>query len=549
VTVVPATRAGSLPGTVAPTARAGSLVGTVALTRLALRRDRVRLAIWIVVLVALTLFSAQSVIGLYPDGEGLAEYKALAGSNQAVVAMGGPTHGIETIGGRIAFETWYVGIAAALMALFAVVRHTRGDEEAGRAEVVRATVVGRHAPSVAALAVGSLASLAVGAGSTASLLLLDLDPTGSVVLGASFAALGIVFAAIGLLAAQVVEHARAASGLAVAVLGASFVIRAVGDVAENGASWASPIGWMMATQPYAGDRWGPILLSLVVAGAVAAGALALEGRRDVGAGLVAPRPGPATATAGLGRPVGLAWRIQRGATAGWAAGIALGAIAMGSIADSADDFVGDNEGLEDYFAQVAGADLTDLYLATIVTYMALLVGGYAVQAVLRLRTEETAGRAEAVLATGTSRLRWAGGHLTIAIGGAAALLGLSGLGAGVAHALTTGDAGQVPRLLAAGLVPLPAVLVVIGAATLLWGVAPRATGAVWGLVAGCAVLAMFGAVLDLPQWVLDLSPFTHVPQVPAAPVDWLPIGVMTALGLALVGAGLWGLGRRDVGTA
>lgn len=532
-----------------PPARAGSLVGTVALVRLALRRDRVRLAIWVVVLVALALFSAQSVIGLYPDGEGLAEYKQLAGSNQAVVAMGGPTHGIETTGGRIAFETWYVGIAAALMALFAAVRHTRGDEEAGRAEVVRATIVGRHAPSVAAFLVASLASLAVGLGSTASFIALDLDVIGSVVLGLSFAALGIVFAAIGLLAAQVVEHARAASGIGVAVLGAAFVVRAVGDVAGNGLSWASPIGWMMATQPFAGDHWAPIALSLVVSALLVGGALVLEGRRDVGAGLVAPRPGPSTAAPGLGRPVGLAWRIQRGAVAGWAAGVVLGGVAMGSIASSADEFVGDNEGLEQYFAQVAGADLTDLYLATIVSYMALLVGGFGVQAVLRLRIEESAGRAEAVLATATSRLRWAAGHLVVAIGGAVALLATAGLGAGIAHALTTGNAGQVPRLVVAGLVPLPAVLVLVGAATLLWGAAPRATVAVWGLVAGCAVLALFGAVLDLPQWVLDLSPFTHVPQVPAADVDWLPLGVMSLLGVALIGAGLLGLERRDVGAA
>lgn len=530
-------------------APAGSLVGTWALTRLALRRDRVRLVIWVVVLVAVTWFSAQSIIDLYPDGQGLAEYAQLAAGNQAVVAIGGPAHGLETTGGRIAFESWYVGISTALMALLAVVRHTRADEEAGRAEVVRSTVVGRHAPSVAALAVATIASTAVGVGSTLSLVAVDLDPAGSVVLGASFAALGIVFAAVGLLAAQVVEHARAASGIAVAVLGASFVLRALGDVTGNGLSWASPIGWMMATQPFAGDRWAPIALSLGVAAIVTAGALLLEDHRDVGAGLVAPRPGPATASDALGRPLGLAWRLQRASTAGWAAGVVLTGVAMGSIASSADDFVGDNEGIQDFLAQVAGADLSDLYLATIVAYVALVVGGFGVQAVLRLRTEESAARAELVLATSTSRVAWAGGHLAVAVGGAVALLAGAGLGAGVAHALTTGDAGQIPRLVAAGLVPLPAVLVLIGVATLTWGLAPRTTVVAWGLVSACAVVTMFGTVLDLPQWVLDLSPFTHVPPVPASDVEWLPLGAMTAIGAVLIGVGLVGLRHRDVGVS
>jgi ABC-2 type transport system permease protein len=526
-----------------------ALVGTGALVRLALRLDRVRLTIWVASLVGVTLFSAQSIIDLYPDGAGLVEYKAVAAGNQAIVVMAGPTHGIETMGGRIAFETWYVGIAAALMALLTVVRHTRADEESGRTEVLRSTVVGRHAASAAALLVAAAASLAVGLLSAASLIALDLDATGSLVLGASFAALGIVFAAIGLLTAQLVEHARAASGLALAALGASFIVRGIGDVTGNGMSWASPIGWMQATQPFAGDRWGPIVLSLVAAVALSGVALALEDHRDVAAGLVAPRPGPPTAAGWLGRPLGLAWRLQRGGVAGWVAGVVLTGIAMGSVAASADDFVGDNQAIEDFLTQAAGADLTDLYLATIITYIGLLAGGFAIQAVLRLRSEESAGRGELVLAAATPRTRWAGGHLVVSVVGSIALLAAAGLGTGVAHALTTGDAEQVPRLVTATLAPLPAVLVLVGLVTLAWGAAPRAAEAAWGLLAVCTLIAMFGTVLGLPQWVLDLSPFTHVPAVPAADVDWLPLVVMTVLGAALVAGGLVGLRRRDVASA
>ena len=63
---------------------------------------------------------------------------------------------------------------------------------------------------------------------------------GSLLYGASIAAVGLVFTGVGLVAAQVTEHARGAVGIGLAVLGVAFLLRAIGDVAENGLSWAVP---------------------------------------------------------------------------------------------------------------------------------------------------------------------------------------------------------------------------------------------------------------------------------------------------------------------
>ncbi len=62
--------------------------------------------------------------------------------------------------------------------------------------------------------------------------------------------------------------------------------------------------------------------------------------------------------------------------------------------------------------------LTDTFLAAMVGIMGLVAALYIVASVLRLNGEETSGRAEPVLANAVGRLRWAGGHLVIAFGGA-----------------------------------------------------------------------------------------------------------------------------------
>lgn len=520
--------------------------GTGTLVRLALRRDRVRLALWVGVLVALVAWTAQGILAVYTEPQ-LAAYARTAESNATIVALAGPARGLATFGGRVAFEAWQLAIAFALLGLLTVVRHTRHEEEVGRSELLRAAVLGRHAHSAAALIVAAGASLVTGLASAALVAAQDLPLAGSVLLGLGLGSIGVSFAAVGLLAAQVTEHGRAASGLAVAVMGATYVARAVGDIGSGALSWLSPFGWAQAARPYAGDRWWPLLVAVVVAGLLVAAALALEARRDVGAGLVRPRPGPPAARPALGTPIGLAWRLQRATVLGWTVGVTLLALAMGSVADSADDLVGDNEQIRDYLASVPGASLADVFLATILTYLALLTAGFAVQAVLRARAEETAGRGEAVLATATSRSAWAGGHLVVAGLGAVVVLGTSAAGLGLAYGLAVGDLGEVPRLVAAAAAFLPAVGVALGVAAAGFGAWPRATAVAWAVVGISTVVGVFGDVLRLPGWVRDLSPFAHVTAVPAEPVTALPLVVLGLLATVLVGGGLAALGRRDIG--
>src|SRR5512144_3289841 len=98
---------------------------------------------------------------------------------------------------------------------------------------------------------------------------------------------------------------------------------------------------------------------------------------------------------------------------------------------------------------------------------------------------------------------------------------------------------------ACSLVHLPAVLVLVAAAVLLLGWAPRASGAVWALLGLCFVIGWLGSLIDPPQWVKNLSPFTHVPTVPAVDVTATPLVVLLAVSAAAVVAGWEGFLRRD----
>jgi ABC-2 type transport system permease protein len=353
-----------------------------------------------------------------------------------------------------------------------------------------------------------------------------------------------VFAATAAAAAQIAESARGANGLAVAVLGSAFALRAIGDAGPHPVAWLSPLGWAQAIRPYGGERWWLIGALLALAALLTAAAIGLARRRDLGAGIVPPRPGPARGT--LHTPLALAWRLQRGALAGWALGFALVGAAFGSIAKDIGDVIGDSPDVRDALARLGGtASLADAYLAATFGVLALVAAGSAVQAVSRLRGEETGGRAEPLLATAVSRTAWALSHTVIALAGTAALLALGGCAAGVAHAVTTGDAAELPRLLAAALAQVPAAWVLAGVALALFGLAPRATTAAWAALAVCLALAELGPVLELSQAVIDVSPFAHSPRLPGGSLSAAPL-TLALVAAALGGAGLAGLRRRDL---
>jgi ABC-2 type transport system permease protein len=524
------------------------LTGTATLVRFILRRDRVRIALWIAGIVALVLSTAAQVKSLYPTQAKLDDAADLAHDNPALLAWNGPDQALDTLGGEVAFNVGAFGLATVgLMSLFMIGRNTRGEEEGGRTELVRAAPVGRHAPATAGLLVVGGMNLVVGVLVTLSLMAMDLPTAGSLVFGASFTALGLAFAGVATVVAQVTENTRVVYGASGAIVGAAYALRAAGDVGDGTVSWLSPIGWAQKARPYAGEQWWPLLLLLVLAGGLVVVAAALAARRDIDAGLVPPRPGPPVASPLLSRPLGLALRLQRGSLIAWSAGLFVLGASYGSLGESIEEFVEDNESLEELLTQQSGASITDSFYATAMLILALISAGYAIQSAYRLRSEETGLRAEPLLATRVSRWQWVASHLTMAMAGSFVVLAAGGLGTGLLYGIVASDFGEVPNLLGAAVVYAPAMWLVVGITVALFGLFPRAVLAVWGALALWFVIGMFGELLELPSMVVDLSPFQHIPSLPATGMDVVPVAILTAIAAGLTAFGLATFRRRDLG--
>ncbi|GAA2388742.1 ABC transporter permease [Streptomyces coeruleofuscus] len=519
------------------------LAGTGTLLRFALRRDRLMIPVWIAVNALMVLSMPNTLEGLYGTPAERADLVRQMETNSSLRAMVGPVFG-DSLGALTAWRAGvYAGALAAVMSLLIVVRHTRDEEESGRQELVASGMVGRRAALTAALLAAAVANAVLALLLTAGLA--GQGTAGALALGLGIAGVGMVFATMAAIVAQLTESARLARGLTAAALGAAFVLRAAGDSAtDDGSSvltWVSPLGWLENLRPYAGERWWVLALlagAVLVQGAVAYG---LAGRRDLGMSFLPTRPGPATGR--LGSAGALAWRLQRGSVLGWSIGFLLAGVVYGGMTEGAADLVGDNENARRIFERMGGrSGLTDAFLASMVGMLGLVAALYIVASVLRLNGEETSGRAEPVLANAVGRLRWAAGHLVIAFGGSALIMLLAGLGLAAGYGKGTGP------ILGACLVQLPAIWVIGGLAVLLHGLLPRAAAAAWGVAGAVLLIGWVGPALDVPQAVLDLSPFGHLPKLPGGAMEWGPVVVLTGLAVVLVAGGLAGLRRRDITT-
>lgn len=524
--------------------RGDSAVGTGALIRLIVRRDRWLLLAWIVLLAGYPILGVENAS---PGYVGLAE-------SPGMLMLHGPLYG-ESRGALATWSSsdllWMYG----LVSLLIVIRHTRADEEAGRRELLGATVVGRHAGLAAALAVTLAGNLVLAVVTAAGEIAQGLPAAGSLAMGLELAAVGWTFAAVGAVVAQLTESAAAARGIGMGMLGAAFLLRAVGDVigADDGGpwlSWLSPLGLANEIRPFAGERWWLLGLFALLVTALTAAAMALSARRDVGAGLVRPGLGPARATSWLRGPFTLAWRLQWGPLLAWVVGLAVIAGVFAGAAESAGEVFADSEQLQSMFDRLGGrAGASDVFLAGTFSILGIIAGGYAVQAGLRLRSEEEQRRAEPVLVSGTARFRWVASHLAFSLLGPAAALAAAGLVSGLVYGITVDDVGgQVPRLLAAAMVQLIGVWVLTGIVVVLFGLMPRLASAAWAAWVAFLVLLLLDAFDQVGQTLLDLSPFTHLPKLPGGHLDITPLGLVLGTAAALVVVGLLGFRRRDVRT-
>lgn len=543
----------------------GALTGTGRLIRLALRRDRVKLPMWILAIIAFMTIEVPAINEVYgKTEEARMAYATTTASSLVSRLFGGPIGGPE-LGEILNNETFaFMAVLVAFMSTLLIVRHTRQNEETGRSEIIASAVVGRNAALTAALIVALGANVVAATLLALTMIGFGLPAEGSIATATAYGAIGICFAGIAAITAQVADSARSANGLAAAAVGIFFLLRAVGDalgkinpdgmsVTSSWPSWLSPIGWGQQIHGFVQANWAIFGLFGAFIMLATATAYYLNAKRDVGLGMLPARKGSAYAARSLLSTWGLARRLQRGTLIGWSIVFIVMGLTTGLISKEFASFFDSSPELRQYLEAIGGGEhIHDVLFSAMTALMGITAGAYVIHGLQRMRSEESNGHLEPVLGTSVNRKLWVLSHFVYVATGAVIVMVLFGISTGVAYLLVEESAslGDIWRLTIASLAYVPALLVIGGAAALTFGLLPRATVALsWLVFVFCLFVSQFGELLKIPQVIVNISPFTHIPPMPSEPFAWLPATILTSAGLLLLAAALLAFRHRDLTTA
>lgn len=540
------------------------LKGTLRLTRLALRRDRVKLPIVIASVALMTLMFLAAVKELFAGGDEAARNLLSHLAANPVMRLFGLPTGSE-MGNFFMLRTFtFIAIVVALVSTFTAIRHTRQNEEKGRTELIGSNPVGRHASLTAAImvVVGTNAAIVLVAG--LCLIGGGLPAAGVWAMALGWGAIGITFGAIAAVCGQLTKTSGSANSLAAATVGVAFLLAGIGSVLGSlrpdgfmvdpvWVTWLSPIGWGQLIYPFADENWWMLAVFAGFIITAVAVALFLTTKRDIGAGMLQSRQGRATAGRSLLSPGGLTWRLNRGVFFGWLIGLALLGMVYGAVAGGVEELFAQAEGVAELFTASTGTEeIITAYLGTIMGILGLFTLGYAIQITLRLRSEENRAL-EVLLSVPTSRVKWLLVNFAFVAVSAAAILVFAGLGAGLTAQLTVaGEMDIFWPLIAGGLVQLPAILLIAAFVAAVFGLWPRLShGLAWPVLAISVLLGpIFSAMLNVPDWLLNVSPLSHTPAVPpTANIEALPLAILTGIAAVLLAVALVAFRRRDVTTS
>ena len=504
------------------------------LLRQRIRRDRVTVSIWVASTGFLALVAAIGVAREYGTDEDRAGILSLAVANPTILLLRGLPAGAD-LDQFIFFQIFtYLALMAGLMSTFLAVRHSRAEEESGRAELIASTPAARQVPTVATVVHGVLANLVLAVLVALGFLAAGLDAAGSVLSGLAAGATGVTFLAVGLLAAQFFRSPRAANSVSVAAVLTAFALRGIGDALGTPAadglhmtsawpSWLSPIGWAQHVDAFGGNSPAPLLLHLALTVLLLGAVYALQSRRDSGASLVAERAGRLTASPALSGTLGLAWRLQWPSILGWAIGGAACGLFAGSLSSLVRTAAEASPAVGTSLSAIAGAgtSLDQALISVMFSIAGVLAAAAAIQAVIRMRQEEAGGTAELLLAAPVSRVRWFRDYL--AVGGVAivAVLATGALVGAAAVAATDAESSLIGDVFGSAVAQLPAALVFLGVLALVFTLLPGVTaGLGWSVLGLTFFVGVFGPLVGLPEALINFSPFANTPVPFGDDVDW-----------------------------
>ncbi len=519
--------------------------------RFILRRDRIRIPVWIMAITMLTVVVTFAYVELVPtEQERLAMAETMR--NPAVTAMFGPGYGLDnyTFGAIMGHQMLlFTALIVAIMSILLAARHTRGDEENGRIELIRSLPVGRLSNLGAACLVmfgtNLLLAVLVGFGLYATGIE-SLDLHGSLLYGAALGAAGLFFTAVTALFAQLSDNSRGTLGYSFAFLGYSYLIRGIGDVGNETLSWLSPLGWITRSEVYVNNIWWPVLMTIATAFALLVFAFYLNSIRDLEAGFIPTRPGRKTASAFLQSPLGLALKLQRTVIIAWAVGMFILGASYGSVFGDMEAYLDAMELIREMLVEAEGFSLTEQFLPMLMSVISMVSAIPVLLMILKVRGEEIRNRTEHLLARSVSRTKLMGSFFAISLVVSLVMQFLAVTGMWSAAAAVMEEPVSFEVILNAGMVFLPALWIMIGAAVFLIGIIPKRAGIIWLYLGYSFVVVYLGTLLQIPEWLAKLSPFGHIPKVPVEEMEFLTFFLLSILAAVLTIIGFIGYNKRDI---
>ncbi len=438
----------------------------------------------------------------------------------------------------------------AIWAMLATARLLRGAEEAGHVEPLRAGRIGPRALQLSVLAALLTTHLAFGLVVGLSHSAAGMDPATSWAVGGAMALLAASVAAGTALASQLAASRRKAVGFVGAVLGLALGLRAV--AAASGTPdwvwWTTPFGWTgFLHEADAARGWVFLAFGLLLL--VLLAAVIPLAHRDLHAGRFASSGSDTVVRA---RPVrsqvALAWHLNAAPARTWIVIIGLVSLVFGLLARDFGDAIGEMPTTVELLAQMGyvGIDTVDGVIAWAFSIVGLLLAVFAAGQVTAIRDEEASWRIEHLLVRPVGRIGWLVTRLLTAL---AAVLAVA-LAAAVAAWLGTAIVGTPVALTDAVLASanvVPLAWLTLGLGIALVAIAPRLTAPLtYGLVLAAYLLDFVGGLLELPEAVLDLSPFRQLATVPVEDIAVGPMLVMLAVGIVAATLGALVFSRRDL---
>ncbi|WP_334331926.1 ABC transporter permease [Companilactobacillus sp. HBUAS59544] len=524
------------------------------LTRFTLKKDHLKLLVWAVVLISLFVGVASKFTSLYGNRQAIDEIiKTL--KTPAMVSLFGkmPKNAFTSADVFAAEMTVFMAIISCIMNYYFVIRNTRGEEESGILEMIQAHSVGRLANLSATIVESFLLNFGIGLIYALGLQFANLSGTdlnGNFLLGLGLASCGFMFAGIATVVSQLSDNTRNTTTLAYLVFGIMYIARMITDVTNPHYTWFVPLGWVEKFSTYQQNNWLPVILMLVLSVILVLTAFYLNLHRDLGSGLIATKPGRASASPLLHDPLTLFWRLNRVSILVWFFGILILGMTYGSIFNTIGDIVKTNP----MFKQLLSTSAIDnANLLIVKQFIGVLMIVFAVLALIPgislinyLKKGEDKGYLEIIHATPTSRLKLYSSMVFLSVITMTIIFFAGNLG------LYLGGNAVMKQNLPLEIFQRnllgywPATMIFLGISACLVGWLPKLISLNFGYLIISFFIQYFGKLLKLPDWTEKLTPFGYLTKVPVKDFNPTTFWFQLALALILIVIGYIGYRRRDL---